>query len=102
MPQFLHIVLVQFKAETPLQTIDDIFSSLSALLERNLIPGLLEYNGGAYDSPEGFNKGFTHAFTMKFADRESRDAYFPHPEHDKVKDALLENVDNAVAFDFAL
>jgi hypothetical protein len=102
MPQFLHIVLVQFKAETQQTTIEDIFASLTALLEQKLIPGLLEYNGGPYDSPEGFNKGFTHAFTMKFADRESRDAYFPHPEHDKVKEALLANVDDAVAFDFAL
>mmetsp|Transcript_12764 Transcript_12764/g.21225 ORF Transcript_12764/g.21225 Transcript_12764/m.21225 type:complete len:105 (+) Transcript_12764:76-390(+) len=102
MPKFMHIVMVQFKPDTPRATIDGIFHCLQDLLDKAMIPGLLEYSGGPYDSPEGFQKGFTHAFTMKFADRASRDNYFPHPEHEKVKDMLLANVDDAVAFDYAI
>ena len=99
---FVHIVIVKFKADTTEAQIAGCFQALSDLLTNNLIPGLCDYSGGAYDSPEGLNKGFTHAFTMKFVDRESRDAYFPHPEHEKVKDLLVPLLEDVVCFDYSM
>ena len=68
------------------------------------IPGLLDFSGGPYSSPEGFNKGFTHGFVTTFADEASRDAYLPHPEHEKVKaivfPALDGGMDGVAAFDW--
>lgn len=98
---FIHIVILKFKSEIVQVEKDAIFQSLQNLLDKQLIPGLLEYSGGIYDSPEGLNKDFTHAFTMKFADKESRDAYFPHPEHEKVKDLIVPRIDDVICFDYA-
>ena len=97
---FVHIVALKFKAEVSQTEIEDIFQGLKNLLSANLIPGLVEYTGGPYDSPEGLNKGFTHAFVMKFVDRESRDNYFPHPEHRKIVDLIVPRVDDSMCFDY--
>ena len=64
------------------------------------IPGIDYCSSGAYSSPEGFNKGFTHGFLTTFANPEARDRYLPHPDHEKVKNALFAIIEDAVAFDF--
>lgn len=99
---YIHIVVMKMKPETTAEEIDAIFAALKNLLDSNLIPGLLEFSGGPYDSPEGLNKDFTHAFSMKFQDRESRDAYFPHPEHEKVKDMIVPKIADVLCFDYAI
>ncbi|HUR28216.1 MAG TPA: Dabb family protein, partial [Planctomycetota bacterium] len=62
------------------------------------------YSWGAYASPEGMQRGYTHGFCMTFADAKSRDAYLPHPLHEKVKAevlAILEGgIDGVLAFDY--
>lgn len=100
MSEYLHIVLLQFKGDCSSEQIEAVFASLASL--QGLIPGLLSFSGGPYDSPEGLNKQFTHAFSMRFADKATRDAYFPHAEHEKVKDMIIPLVDDVVAFDYAL
>ena len=78
MPRVQHIVLLQFKTEIASEQIDSVFKELAAL--KDSIEGLVSFSGGAYSSPEGFNKNWTHAFTMVFDTEGSRDAYLPHPE----------------------
>lgn len=99
---YLHIVLMKFRSDVIKDDIDNIFLNLQDLLTSGVIEGLLEFSGGPYDSPEGFNKGYTHAFTMKFQNKISRDNYFPHPEHERVKEMLLAKVDDVIAFDYKL
>lgn len=99
---YIHVVIMKMKPSMTKIEIDAIFKALRNLLDCNLIPGLLEYSGGVYDSPEGLNKDFTHAFTMKFQDKESRDAYFPHPEHEKIKDMIVPSIDDVLCFDYAM
>ncbi len=102
MPQVKHVVLLKFKSSTGEQKIREIFAALDGL--RGKIPGLLDFSGGAYSSGEGLNKGFTHGFVMTFADATSRDAYLPHPEHEKVKQIIFPHLDGGldgvVAFDW--
>lgn len=74
-----HIVLVKFKAEADLAT---IFAALKALQAK--IPGIASITSGKDTSPEGLQRGNTHGFTVDFTDAKSRDAYLPHPEHQKV------------------
>jgi hypothetical protein len=99
---YVHIVIMKMKSSMTEEKIAEIFSALKNLLDNKLIPGLLEYSGGKYDSPEGLNKDFTHAFSMTFQDKESRDAYFPHPEHEKVKDMIVPSIDDVICFDYAV
>ena len=98
-----HVVLLRIRKTTPTPEIDRVFSELAAL--RGKIRGLLSFSGGAYSSPEGLHKGFTHGFVMTFSDAAARDAYLPHPEHEKVKkivfDVLDGGLDGVVAFDYA-
>jgi hypothetical protein len=38
---------------------------------------------------------------MEFDSEDSRNAYFPHPKHEVVKNMVLAVVDEVIAFDFA-
>lgn len=98
-----HIVLLRLKQHLPAKDVERVFDALAGLQSK--IPGLLSYSAGPYSSPEGLHKGFTHGFVMTFRDAAARDAYLPHPEHEKVKvivfEALDGGLDGVVAFDYA-
>jgi hypothetical protein len=98
-----HVVLLKIRRDVPQAQIAAVFGALAGL--RTKIPGLLSFSGGAYTSPEGMHKGFTHGFVMTFTDAAARDAYLPHPDHEVVKAMVLKvldgGVDGVVAFDYA-
>ena len=98
MGMFVHMVLLEIPSDTKEELITEIFTELEGL--ENIIDGLLSFSGGPYSSPEGLNKGFTHGFTMIFESEEKRNAYFPHPAHEAVKNKLLAVITNVVAFDY--
>jgi hypothetical protein len=99
----MHIVLLRVRKDVPAKSVDMVFSDLAAL--KGKIGGLLSFSGGRYSSKEGLDRGFTHGFTMTFADAKARDAYLPHPEHEKVKEKVLGildgGLDGVIAFDYA-
>ena len=74
-----HTVLCKFKPDADVAA---VFAALKALQQK--IPGILAITCGADNSPEGLQKGYTHAFSVDFTDSSARDAYLPHPEHQKV------------------
>jgi hypothetical protein len=98
-----HLVLLKIRADATTDEVEGVFAALAGLKDK--IPGLLSFSGGAYDSPEGLNRGFTHGFSMTFSDVAARDRYLPHPEHEKVKLLVLGLLDGGlegvVAFDYA-
>lgn len=98
-----HMVILRIRKDVPKAKIDAAFEAVGGM--KKFIPGILSYAWGPYSSPEGLNKGFTHGFCMTFKTAADRDAYLPHPEHDKVKAKVLEildgGIDGVVAFDFA-
>ncbi len=74
-----HVVLLK------LRNVDEapqIFIALKAL--QTQIPGIISVTTGVDCSPEGLQRGFTHGFTVDFVDAAARDAYLPHPAHQKV------------------
>jgi hypothetical protein len=74
-----HVVLVRFAPTTPPAEREAVFAELAAL--RAVLPGMLGFAAGADVSPEGRARGYTHAFTVDFADAAARDAYLVHPAH---------------------
>jgi stress responsive alpha/beta barrel protein len=92
-----HIVLLTFKPGHDRQW-QPLLRALDAL--RPLIPGMMSLVGGPYDSPEGFNQGYTHGLLITFKDAAARNHYLDHPEHEKVKADFLPLVEKVVAFDF--
>ncbi|MBS0266718.1 MAG: Dabb family protein [Planctomycetes bacterium] len=104
MTKYKHIVLLRFPPQTARETIAEIFEAIDELEEK--IPGIIDITSGTYESPEGLNQGFTHAFVVTFSDVASRDQYLEHPAHEPVKnlivDAIGGDLKNVLAFDFKL
>ncbi len=100
MAKVKHIALLKFKEGTAQEQIDKIFEDLMDLSEN--VDGIEDYVSGANISNEGLTQGYTHSFIMTFKDVAARDAYVPHPEHERVKAALLPLLDSFVVVDFEL
>jgi hypothetical protein len=95
MAKVKHAVIFKLKSSTTMTQIREIFTALDGL--RSKIPGLLDFSGGPYSSPEGLNQGFTHGFVMTFADEQSRDVYLNHPEHEVVKHRIIPHLEGGLA-----
>ena len=77
--QLRHVVLFKFKPGTPPEKVSEVEQAFGRLPEQ--IPQIVGYEWGTNVSPEGHDKGYTHAFLVTFADAAGRDAYLPHPAH---------------------
>lgn len=93
-----HFGMFQFKEGVTASQIDTCFREMKGMIGN--IPGLLDMEHGSYESGEGLNDGFTHGFIMSFDTAASRDAYLPHPEHERVKDIVVPCLERVVVFDF--
>ena len=74
-----HVVVFKYTpdaTEDQIQTITDAFRGL-----QDEIPGIVGFEHGVNNSPEGKNQGFTHVYLLTFEDAAARDAYLPHPAH---------------------
>ena len=74
-----HVVVFKYRPEATEAQISEITNAFRALKDK--IPGIITFEHGVNNSPEGKNLGFTHAYTLTFEDAAARDAYLPHPEH---------------------
>ncbi|MBI5802367.1 MAG: Dabb family protein [Verrucomicrobia bacterium] len=100
MARVKHIALVQFKADTTPEQVDQVFSTLLDLSES--IPGVEDFISGVNNSPEGKSAGHTHAFVMTFTDAAARDAYLTHPEHQAFVQNSVPTFEKVTAVDFEL
>jgi hypothetical protein len=74
-----HLVLFNWKPETPAHKIREIEEALCALPA--IIPEIAGFEWGTDISVQGFDRGYTHCFVVSFASEEDRDVYLPHPDH---------------------
>jgi hypothetical protein len=98
MPQVKHYGVFKFHPEVDEERIRHCFESMAGMVGK--IPGLLDFKYGPYDSDEGLNDGFTHGFIMTFESPAARDAYLPHPEHERVKGIVVPCLSRVIVFDF--
>lgn len=85
-----HVVVFNYKDEATDKQIKQVTEAFRSLQDD--IPGIVAFEDGVNNSPEGLNKGFTHVYVVTFEDAEARDEYLPHPEHKKFV-ALMEELD---------
>ncbi|WP_405410029.1 Dabb family protein [Maribacter sp. Asnod1-A12] len=93
-----HTVFFKFKEGTTaeqIKTVEDAFSALQSKIEQ--IKG---YEWGLNNSPEGLNKGFTHAFFLTFEGEEARAIYLPHPDHKAFGAILTPFLDDVFVVDY--
>ena len=74
-----HVVIFTYKPGTSSQHIQQVTEAFRAL--QHTVPGILSFEHGMNNSPEGKSLDFTHVYTLTFADVAARDAYLPHPQH---------------------
>jgi hypothetical protein len=86
-----HVVLLKLRNATEAPK---IFTALKNL--QSQIPGIINIAAGPDSSPEGLQRGYTHGFTVDFVDAAARDAYLPHPAHQKVGAMIVAACENGI------
>lgn len=81
-----HVVAFKYKSDATEGQIREVTEAFRSL--QHSIPGILEFEHGINNSPEGKNHGFTHLYLITFESEEARDEYLPHPEHQKFGELL--------------
>lgn len=103
MAQVKRIELFRFLPQTTHDVYAEVFEAFDEMV--GAVSGLVELAAGPYDSPEGANKGFTHAVVMTFADADARDAWLldakRHSLDTLIREHLVGGDAGRVAFDFA-
>jgi hypothetical protein len=89
-----HIVLARFGSDVDAAEIARIFAGLGDL--QRTVPGILSFSVGANVSPEGLARGYTHAFTVDFADTAARDRYLADADHARAGAAVVAALEGGV------
>ena len=96
---YRHIVLFKFKDKAPAEKVKAIVEAFKALPAK--LPAIRAFEWGTNVSPEGLNQGFTHCFTLTFADKEALEKHYLHEPAHKEFGAMLGGVlDKALVVDF--
>lgn len=93
-----HIVLFTFSTNTQPGDIETIEKGFRNLQQQ--IDGIINFEWGVNNSPEGLHHDLTHGFVLTFASIAHRDAYLPHPAHQAFVSLLKPHVENALVFDY--
>ena len=97
-PLLRHVVLFAFNDDASFDDVDAVVTGFAALSAA--IPGIAAYEWGTNVSPEGLNDGFTHCFTLTFAQAEDRDAYLVHPAHQHFVETLKTCLAKSLVLDY--
>lgn len=93
-----HVVAFKFKDGTAKEDIKKVEDAFRAL--KTKIPQVQKLTWGLNNSPEGFNKGFTHGWILTFNSEEDRNAYLVHPDHQEFGKLVGPYVADVFVFDF--
>lgn len=97
-----HCVLLKFRPDTTPAQQEVALDGLRSLVGQ--VPGLLDFCGGPNCSPEGEERGYTHAFLMTFDTMDSLRSYLKYPAHAEAAARVLAclegGVDGVLALDF--
>ena len=93
-----HLVFFKFKPDTPEKEITRIEKEFAALPDK--IETITGYEWGTNVGAEDKAKGFTHGFTVTFANQEGLDAYIPHPAHRAFVKGLKPHLEDVFVFDY--
>ena len=93
-----HAVFFAFKEEATQADIDEVQRAFSALPGK--IDAIYDYEWGTNNSPEGLDKGFTHAFFVTFRSEADREVYLPHPDHQAFVEVLRPHLADVFVVDY--
>ncbi len=93
-----HVVLFQWKADTPPAKVAEIENAFRALPKK--IHAVADFEWGTDMSVEGLAQGFTHCFFVSFESEEDREAYLPHPAHKAFVDLMKPHMEKVLVIDY--
>ena len=95
-----HVVLFQWKPDTPTAAVAEIEAAFAALPEK--IPEIAGFEFGTDVSVEGLADGFSHCFLVSFATAADRDVYLPHPDHAAFGELIRPYLERVLVFDYEI
>jgi hypothetical protein len=95
-----HIVLLQFKQDTPAVAIGSCMAAFAELPDK--IDGITGFEHGANVSPEGLSKDYTQMAIVTFSSAAMRDIYLDHPAHLDFVTKLKPLLDDVLVFDIEI
>ena len=93
-----HVVCFKYKEGTSEKKIAEINKAFRGLKQK--IDGIISFEMGTNNSPEGLNKGFTHCYLVTFDSEESREKYLPHPAHKEFVSLLKPHLEDVYVIDY--
>ncbi len=93
-----HVVMFKYKpgtTEEQIRAVTDAFREL-----KNRIPGIVSFEYGSNNSPEGLSRGFTHVYVVTFEDANARDTYLPHPAHQQFGEVVGPRLEDVFVVDY--
>jgi hypothetical protein len=76
-----HVVSFKFKESASKEDIAKLEREFKGLEKK--IKEIKGFEAGTNNSPEGLNKGFTHAWILTFDSEADRNTYLKHPDHEQ-------------------
>ena len=96
-----HIVLLKLKSDVTSEQVDALPDALMQMKDE--IPGIESITAGTNNSPEGKSQDYSFGFIVRFTDEAARDAYLPHPFHQKVAgEQIRPLVEDVLVFDYTV
>ena len=96
-----HIVLLKLKSDVTSTQLDALPDALMKMMDE--IPGIESITAGSNNSPEGKSQDYSYGFIVRFTDEAARDAYLPHPFHQKVAgEKIRPLVEDVLVFDYTV
>jgi hypothetical protein len=93
-----HILLLKPNTDVAPEAIEACRAALAALV--GVIPGLVDFHWGPNLAAPDRHAGYRFGFSMDFLDRQSLEAYGPHPEHVKAANLVRKSFAPALVLDF--
>ena len=96
-----HVVVFKYKSSATPEQVAEATNAFKALKDK--IPGIVSFEHGNNISPEKKDLGFNHVYMLTFENAAARDAYLPHPDHEKFGQLLgkLQVVEDVFVVDFS-
>ena len=96
-----HLVVFKYKSDATREQIAEATQAFKDL--KNKIPGIVSFEHGTNISPEKKDQGFNYVYLVTFENEAARDAYLPHPDHEKFGQLLgrLKVVEDVFVVDFS-
>ena len=96
---YRHVVIFKFKDDAPAAKVTEIVEAFKAL--KTKLPAIQSLEWGTNVSPENLNQGFTHVFTLTFANKAAlENHYLKEPAHKEFGAMLGGVLDKAFVVDY--